>query len=115
MRTRVLTFAAAMGLALVVLPALPAAAKGLSQSQINSLEKNLNNAKKLTYAVTYSQTDGGKTTTVTIAQSSGKSNFTTSDGSSVINTGKKTYICSPNSGSNSGSTGNSGNSGNSGS
>jgi hypothetical protein len=115
MRTRALTVPAVVGLALVMLPALPASAKGLSQSQINSLEKNLNNAKKLTYQVTYSQVDGGKTTTVTIAQASGKSNFTTGDGSSVINTGKKTYYCSANSSSNSGSTGNSGNSGNSGS
>ena len=94
MRTRVLTLAAAVGLALVVLPALPASAKGLSQSQINALENNLNHAKKLTYQVTYTSTESGKTSTITIAQAPPKSNFTTSDGSSVISTGKATYYCS---------------------
>jgi hypothetical protein len=116
MRTRLATLGAAAGLALVVLPALtalPASAKGLSQSQLKTLENNINNAKKLTYLVTYESVSGGKTSTVTIAQSQGKSNFSTSDGGSVIGTGKKTYFCQPNSG-NSGSTGNSGNSGNSG-
>ncbi len=112
MRTRALTLAATVGLALVVLPALPASAKGLSQPQIKALENNLNNAKKLTYQVTYTSTENGKTSTITIAQAPHKSNFSTSDGSSVISTGKATYYCSPNSSSNSGSTG--GNSGNSG-
>ena len=114
MRTRLVTLVAAVGLALVVLPAIPASAKGLSQSQIKAAETNINNAKKLTYQVTYESVDGGKTSTVTIAQSQGKSNFTTSDGGSVIGTGKKTYYCQPNSSANSGSTGNSGNSGSSG-
>jgi outer membrane lipoprotein-sorting protein len=114
MRTRLVTLVAAVGLALVVLPAIPASAKGLSQSQIKALENNINNAKKQTYQITYESVDGSKTSTVTIAQSQGKSNFTTSDGGSVISTGKKTYYCQPNSSSNSGSTGNSGNSGNSG-
>jgi hypothetical protein len=101
--------AVALALPLVVLPALPASAKGLSNSQIQQLENKLNHAKKLTYSVTYQSSDGSS---VTISQQSGKSNFTTSDGSSIINTGKKTYYCSKSSG-NSGSTGNSGNSGSS--
>jgi hypothetical protein len=114
MRTRLVTLVAAVGLALVVLPALsslPASAKGLSQSQLKTIENNLKNAKKLTYEATYESVSGSKTTSITIAQSSGKSNFTTSDGGSVISTGTKTYFCQPNSSSNSGGTGNSGNSG----
>jgi hypothetical protein len=103
--------AAAVGLALVVaLPALPASAKGLSNSQIQQLENKLNQGKKATYSATYVSSDGS---TVTISQQGGKSNFSSADGSSVINTGKKTYYCSKNSG-NSGSTGSTGSSGNSG-
>ncbi len=112
MRTRALTIAAAVGLALVVLPVLPASAKSLSQNQIKSLENKLNQGKKLTYSATYVSSDGS---TVTISQQSGKSNFSTSDGSSVVNTGKKTYFCSKSDSGNSGSSGNSGNSGSSGS
>jgi hypothetical protein len=114
MRTRALTISAVVGLALVALPvltALPASAKGLSQSQIKNLENELNKGKKVTYSATYTSSDGSS---VTIAQQSGKSNFTSSDGSSVINTGKKTYICSKGDSGNSGSSGNSGNTGNSG-
>jgi hypothetical protein len=103
--------AAVIGLALVVaLPALPASAKALSNSQIQQLENKLNQGKKATYSATYVSSDGSS---VTISQQGGKSNFSSADGSSVINTGKKTYYCSKNSG-NSGSTGNSGSSGNSG-
>jgi hypothetical protein len=115
MRTRVFPgvgVAAVVGVALVVaLPALPASAKALSNSQIQQLENKLNQGKKATFSATYVSSDGS---TVTISQQGGKSNFSSADGSSVINTGKKTYFCSKNSG-NSGSTGNSGNSGNSGS
>jgi hypothetical protein len=103
--------AVVLGLALVALPALPASAKGLSQSQIKSLQNKINHAKKLTYSATYTSSDGS---TVTIAQHSGKSNFSSSGGS-IINTGKKTYFCSKSGSGNSGSSGNSGNSGNSGS
>jgi hypothetical protein len=103
--------AVVVALALVVLPTLPASAKGLSNSQIQQLENKLNQAKKVTYSATYVSSDGS---TVTISQQSGKSNFTTSDGSSIINTGKKTYYCSKNASGNSGSTGSSGSSGNSG-
>ena len=74
-------------------------------------ENKLNQGKKLTYSATYVSSDGS---TVTIAQQSGKSNFTSSDGSSIINTGKKTYYCSKSDSGNTGATGNSGNSGNSG-
>lgn len=109
--------ATVVGLALVALPALPASAKGLSNSQIQQLENRLNQGKKATYSATYVSSDGS---TVTISQQGGKSNFSSADGSSVINTGKKTYFCSKNSGNsgssgNSGNTGSSGNSGNSGS
>jgi outer membrane lipoprotein-sorting protein len=114
MRTRVFPgvgAAAVVGLALVVaLPALPASAKALSNAQIQQLENKLNQGKKATYSATYVSSDGSN---VTISQQGGKSNFSSTDGSSVINTGKKTYFCSKSSG-NSGSTGNSGGSGNSG-
>jgi hypothetical protein len=113
MRTRVFSavgVAAVVGLTLVVLPTVPASAKGLSNSQIQQLENKLNQGKKATYSATYVSSDGS---TVTISQQGGKSNFSSADGSSVINTGKKTYFCSKNSG-NSGSSGNTGSSGNSG-
>jgi hypothetical protein len=111
MRTRVFSgvgVAVSLGLALVVLPALPASAKGLSNSQIQQLEKKINEGKKATYSATYVTSDGN---TVTISQQGGKSNFSSSDGGSVINTGKKTYYCSKSDSGNSGSSGNSGNTG----
>jgi hypothetical protein len=117
MRTRVATsavtvaVAAALGLAVVVVPALPASAKGLTQSQINAIEKNLNHGKKLTFSATYTAVNGTQKSTVTIAQAPPKSDFS-SGTSSVINNGKTTYICSSNGGS--GSTGSSGNTGSSG-
>ena len=103
--------AVSLSLALVVLPTLPASAKGLSNSQIQQLQNKINQGKKATYSATYVSSDGS---TVTISQQGGKSNFSSADGSSVINTGKKTYYCSKNGSGNSGSSGNSGNSGNSG-
>jgi hypothetical protein len=121
MRTRLVSgigVAVVVTLAVALLPTLPASARGLSNAQIQQLEKKLNNGKKATYSATYVSSDGS---TITISQQGGKSNFTASDGSSVINTGKKTYYCSKNTSGNSGSsgstgsTGNSGNSGNSGS
>jgi hypothetical protein len=115
MRTRIAAgvgVTVVLGLTLVALPALPASAKGLSNSQIQQLENRLNQGKKATYSATYVSSDGS---TVTISQMSGKSNFTSSDGSSIINTGKKTYYCSQNSTGSSGSSGTSGSSGNSGS
>ena len=114
MRTRLFSgvgVAVAVALALVVLPTLPASAKGLTNSQIKQLENKLNQGKKVTYSATYVSSDGS---TVTISQQSGKSNFTTSDGSSIINTGKKTYYCSKSDTGNSGSSGNTGTSGTSG-
>lgn len=99
--------AVGLALSLAVLPTLPASAKGLSNSQIQQLENKLNQGKKATYSATYVSSDGS---TVTIAQQSGKSNFSSSDGSSIINTGKKTYYCSKGDSGNSGSSGNSGNS-----
>ena len=113
MRTRVASSAvaalaaAALGLAVVVLPALPASAKGLTQSQINAIEKNLNHGKKLTFSATYTAVNGSQKSTVTIAQAPPKSNFS-SGTSSVINNGKTTYICSAGGGGNSGSSGSSG-------
>lgn len=118
MRTRVASSAvaalaaAALGLAVVVLPALPASAKGLTQSQINAIEKNLNHGKKLTFSATYTAVNGGQKTTVTIAQAPPKSDFS-SGTSSVINNGKTTYICSA--GSSSGGSGGSGSTGSTGS
>jgi hypothetical protein len=118
MRIRVQTIAtvaAALGLALVVLPALPASAKGLSQSQINNLEKTLNQHNKVTFEATYTAVSSSNPKqTITIAQAPPKSYFGTGPTSSVVNTGKATYFCSQNSG-NSGSTGGTGNSGNTGS
>jgi hypothetical protein len=121
MRTRVATSAVAvaattaLGLAVVVLPALPASAKGLTQSQINAIEKNLNHGKKLTFSATYTAVNGSQKSTVTIAQAPPKSDFS-SGTSSVINNGKTTYICSAGSGGgNSGSTGSTGSSGSTGS
>ncbi|HEY6471494.1 MAG TPA: hypothetical protein VIY26_01295 [Acidimicrobiales bacterium] len=116
MRTRVASsavaaLAAALGLAVVVLPALPASAKGLTQSQINAIEKNLNHGKKLTFSATYTAVNGGQKTTVTIAQAPPKSDFS-SGTSSVINNGKTTYICTA--GSSSGGTGSTGSTGSSG-
>lgn len=95
MRTRVLTLVAAPGLALalVVLPALPAAAKQISESQIKALQNELNKNNHLTYEATYTAVNGGQKETVTIAQAPPKSYFTASTGS-VINNGKTTYFCS---------------------
>lgn len=103
MRTRVATSAlavaasAALGLAVAVLPALPASAKSLSNSQINQLENSLNHGKKLTFSATYTADNDGTKTTVTIAQAPPKSNFS-SGTSSIINNGKTTYFCSSSSG-----------------
>ena len=114
MRTRLVSgigAAVVVSLAVVLLPTLPASAKGLSNAQIQQLENKLNHGKKVTYSATYVSSSDGST--VTISQQGGKSNFT-SEGSSVINTGKKTYYCSKNASGNSGSTENTGSSGNSG-
>jgi hypothetical protein len=119
MRTRAATLTVALSLGAVALsPALPAAAKN-SPLNVKALTNSINHAKSLTYLAQYTSFSNGQKTTVTIAQSPPKSNFTTSSGS-VINNGKTTYYCSTSSSSsgnsgNSGSTSNSGNSGNSGS
>jgi hypothetical protein len=117
MRTRVassaaVAAAAALGLAVVVLPALPASAKGLTQSQINAIENNLNHGKKLTFSATYTAVNGSQKTTVTIAQAPPKSDFS-SGTSSVINNGHTTYICSAGSSGGSGSSGSTGSTGSS--
>jgi trimeric autotransporter adhesin len=119
MRTRAAALTVALGLGAVALsPALPAAAKN-SPLNVKALTNSINHAKSLTYLAQYTSFTNGQKTTVTIAQSPPKSNFTTSSGS-VINNGKTTYYCSTSSSTsgNSGNTGsasNSGNSGNSGS
>ncbi len=96
----------ALGLgAVVLLPPLPASGKA-SPLNLKALTNSINRSKNLTYLAQYTSVSGGQTTTVTIAQSPPKSNFSTSSGE-VINNGKTTYYCS----SNSGSSGNSGNSG----
>ena len=114
----------ALGLgALLVLPALPASGKSISAPNLKALTNTIDNAKKLTYEAQYTSVSDGQKSTVTIAQEPPKSNFSTSDDSSVINNGKTTYYCSTTAGStsnsgnsgNSGSTSNSGNTGNSGS
>ncbi len=100
--------------ALLLLPASAASAKSISKSQLNALTNKINQAKNnVTYVAVYKSTSGGKTTTITLAQQKKKSNFSTSDGGSVISDGKNTYYCSSNSG-NSGNTGSSSNSGSSG-
>lgn len=113
MRSRVLTLATVVGLTVVVLPTLPASAKGLSQSQIQSLENSIKANKNLTFEAMYTAVSGGQKQTVTIAQAPHKSYFGASNGS-VINDGKSTYYCST-SGStgSSGTTGSTGNTGNS--
>jgi len=115
MRTRLAIMTVALGLgALVLLPPLPASGKA-SPLNVKALTNSINRAKNLTYLAQYTSVSNGQTTTVTIAQSPPKSNFSTSSGS-VINNGKTTYYCSSNSGSsgNSGNTGSTSNSGNSG-
>ncbi|HEX3334160.1 MAG TPA: hypothetical protein VHS57_07450 [Acidimicrobiales bacterium] len=101
MRTRLLTLAGApglavalgLGLAVAVVPALPASAKQISSSQIKSLENELTKTNHLTYEATYTAVNGGQRETVTIAQAPPKSYFNASTGS-VINNGKTTYFCS---------------------
>jgi len=115
MRTRLAIMTVALGLgALVLLPPLPASGKA-SPLNVKALTNSINRAKNLTYLAQYTSVSNGQTTTVTIAQSPPKSNFSTSSGS-MINNGKTTYYCSSNSGSsgNSGNTGSTSNSGNSG-
>jgi hypothetical protein len=117
MRTRALAGAAVLALvAVLVLPATAASARSISRANLKALTNSINRAKNLTYQATYTSVNGGQTSTVTIAQSPPKSNFSTSSGQ-VINDGKNTYYCSTSgSGSgNSGSSGSTGSSGNSGS
>ena len=105
----------ALGLgALVLLPRAAGVRQGVPPN-MKALTNSINRAKNLTYLAQYTSVSNGQTTTVTIAQSPPKSNFSTSSGS-VINNGKTTYYCSSNSGSsgNSGNTGSTSNSGNSG-
>ncbi len=116
MRIRLVTMTVALGLgALVLVPALPAAGGSASPPNLKGLTNSINRSKNLTYLAQYASVSNGQTTTVTIAQSPPKSNFSTSNGS-VINNGKTTYYCSSNAGSsgNSGNTGSTSNSGNSG-
>ena len=54
---------------------------------MKALTNNINHAKKLTYYAEYTQVSGGQKSTVTIAQSPPKSNFSTAT-SSVINNGQ---------------------------
>jgi hypothetical protein len=115
MRSRRLIISAALALgvgAVAALPALPAAGKSISSSNLKALTNSINRAKHLTYMAEYTSVNGGQKETVTVAQQPPKSNFSTSGGS-VINDGKSTYYCSSNGGS--GNSGNSGNSGSSGS
>ena len=125
MRTRAVTVAtvAAVGLGRRrrARRRLPASAKSISTPNLKALTEQHQPGQEadLLGARTSSVSDG-QTTTVTIAQSPPKSNFSDLERQRVINTGKTTYYCSPNSGSNSGNSGNtgsanSGNSGNSGS
>jgi hypothetical protein len=82
-----------LGLAVVVVvPALPASARGISSSDLKALTDSINRAKHLTYEATYVSVNGGQSSVVTIAQSPPKSNFSTANGS-VINDGQKTYYC----------------------
>ena len=80
MRTRAVTLTVALGLGAVALsPALPAAAKN-SPLNVKALTNSINHAKNLTYLAQYTSFSNGQKTTVTIAQSPPKSNFTTSSG-----------------------------------
>jgi hypothetical protein len=115
MRTRIVVMTVALGLgSLALLPSLPAWGKA-SPLNLKALTNSINRSKNLTYLAQYTSVSNGQTTTVTIAQSPPKSNFSTSNGE-VINNGKTTYYCSSNAGSsgNSGNTGSTSNSGNSG-
>jgi hypothetical protein len=115
MRSRAAILTVVLGLgALVLSPALPAAAK--TSPNLKALTNSINNAKHLTYLAQYTAVNNGQRTIVTIAQSPPKSNFTTSSGS-VINNGKTTYYCSTSSvgSGNSGNTGSTSNSGSTGS
>ncbi len=115
MRTRIVVMTVALGLGcLALLPPLPAWGKA-SPLNLKALTNSINRSKNLTYLAQYTSVSNGQTTTVTIAQSPPKSNFSTSSGE-VINNGKTTYYCSSNAGSsgNSGNTGSTSNSGNSG-
>jgi len=114
MRTRVVAVTVALGLgSLVLVPALPASGRAASGPNLKALTNSINRAKKLTYLAQYTSVSGGQKTTVTIAQSPPKSNFSTSSGI-VINNGKTTYYCSSSSTGNSGNSGTPSNSGNSG-
>jgi hypothetical protein len=120
MRMRTATMvalAAGLGVVLAV-PALPASAKSISTTDLKALMNSINHAKKLTYFAQYTQVRGGRTSTVTIAQSPPRSFFSTSSNRVIINE-NTTYYCSSNSVSisisgssdNSVTTSNSGNSG----
>jgi hypothetical protein len=98
MRTRVLKLTVALGLgALVLLPALPASARGSNTLNVKALTNSINRAKHLTYLAQYTSVSNGQKTIVTIAQAPPKSNFSTSGGQ-VINNGKTTYYCSTSTG-----------------
>src|SRR5580698_3637993 len=83
-------------LGLAIASAAPASAaldKKITSSQLKTLENNISKGKHLTYSATYTALEGGKSSTVTIAQSPPKSAFITSGGD-VVDTGSKTYYCS---------------------
>ncbi len=92
-RLRLRLRSATLGPALTIValsPALPGSARTISPTNPEALTNRINRPKNLSYLATYISVNGGQTTTVSIAQSPPKSNFSTSTGS-VINDGKKTY------------------------
>jgi hypothetical protein len=116
--TAAIATVAALGLGTLVLGPVPAAsAKTISSQNLKALANELSRGKHLTYSLEYKSVSGGTTSTVSIAQAPPKTYFA-SGGTLILDTGKTTYYCTPNTSGNSGSgnsgSGNSGNSGNSG-
>jgi hypothetical protein len=94
MRRRTGAMVTALGLGVVLaVPALPASAKSVTIPNLNALTNSINHAKMLTYYAQYTQVSGGHESTVTIAHSPSRSNFSTSSSSVIINE-KATYYCS---------------------
>jgi hypothetical protein len=95
--SRLVSRVVAVGVGLLVIgassPAFASVDKSISAKNLKSLSKSVGNSKHLTFEATYVEVADGMTTTVTIAQAPGESDFSTS-GESVITNGTKTDYCS---------------------
>lgn len=80
------------------------AAGGSGTAKLDALAGDVKSAQKSTFKAVYTSTSGGKTSTITFAQSPPKQLFSASDSSgsttSLINTGTTTFSCTGNSSSN---------------